>query len=1210
MTVRVGTAEVSVVPSFAGFAKAAKSQTSTALKETEATARVSGEKSGKNYSEGFRQRDEHGKYVSQETEKSGKGAGEEGKKTGKRFGGGFLESMKGFGEAIAAYWVADKVIEFFKESIVEGTSAGVVQAQLAARLKSTGDAAGLTKKDLIEQADATARLTATTAQSQEGLEGLLLTFTNIKGAIFQEALPAVNDIAAAMHESGQSAAVQLGKALNDPIAGMTALRRVGIQLSTQQQDQVKAWVKNGEVAKAQGLIIAEVEKEMGGAAEANVTPMAKLHATVANLEEEVGLKLLPTFNKFAGYMANKAGPAIAQFVQILFGVEPQGEKVSKTLEAVATSLRETLVSAFRIAGQVGGDFIKGFTNDTKSLSGIDGVIAGIGSGIRTAVDFMAQHPKAAKDFAVALLAVAAAYKVLSAVAKAYAVIEVIVDALNVPMLIAAAAILVVAVAVYEIYKHWAGFSGFFVGLYHEFWDGFLGPIWKAMLFLYHDVFDPIWHAMVAVGRFFVDAYRYVVAALIGLMHNIEAVAKGVWHAILAAVNFFVTGFHNSMAAISFAIHIVEDVLGAIKSAFVAAWQWIYTNFVLPAKAGLTLVWHILEIAWLAVGKPTLEVMERGFHRIADVVGQVVGWVVARLQAAWAGMKVVWGYIDRDVIQKFLAGFRMVRDWVGSVLAWVEGRLRAAWAGMKTIWGYVDRDVIQKFVAGFRTVQAWVALALAWVEGRLRAAWTGMKTLWGYIDRDVIQKFVAGFRLLQAWVLLAIGYVEAGWRTLWNTLKGIWAAIWRDAIGPMIRIVDTMWKTWKNGLDKVTGFFKSFYTNAKQIFSDVVKAIGSAWTGFERTMAVPVNWVIKNVYTDGLEKMWNAAANKIDKGLKLPDISPLHFATGGVVPGAASAGDNIPIYATAGEGVLTLPEMAALGGPGGFQALREMLTGRRATQGGAGGHYDLGGIIGGIGKALRGGLAAVFKPGVTSLDKIIDGYIGGDQGVKKLIGTAPKKLLDAALSYLSGDDGKNKASGAGQSFSSRITAGGSVHDWFTQAMALTGTPTSWLSALETIGSYESGFNPNSINLTDSNAQAGHPSQGIMQTIPSTFSSNHQPGTSWNINDPVANIAAAINYIKGRYGTVFNVPGIRNLAAGGGYVGYANGGAAGPGSFVVGEDGPEVVTTRQRVNVIPNGGGEAKTFHVHLNWDGKEIQHKVVKIVGDELVELANMGTAGS
>lgn len=64
--------------------------------------------------------------------------------------------------------------------------------------------------------------------------------------------------------------------------------------------------------------------------------------------------------------------------------------------------------------------------------------------------------------------------------------------------------------------------------------------------------------------------------------------------------------------------------------------------------------------------------------------------------------------------------------------------------------------------------------------------------------------------------------------------------------------------------------------------------------------------------------------------------------------------------------------------------------------------------------------------------------------------------------------------------------------------------------------ESGGNPNAINRTDSNAQAGHPSQGLLQTIPGTFTQYHHDGDSMSITDPQANIDSAIGYAKSRYG----------------------------------------------------------------------------------------------
>jgi phage-related minor tail protein len=111
-------------------------------------------------------------------------------------------------------------------------------------------------------------------------------------------------------------------------------------------------------------------------------------------------------------------------------------------------------------------------------------------------------------------------------------------------------------------------------------------------------------------------------------------------------------------------------------------------------------------------------------------------------------------------------------------------------------------------------------------------------------------------------------------------------------------------------------------------------------------------------------------------------------------------------------------------------------------------------------------------------------------------------------------------------------GGNLGQWIAAALAITNTAATWGAAIRRRVMFESGGNPNAINLTDSNFLAGHPSQGLMQTIPSTFFGYHQAGTSFSITDPVANIAAAINYIKSRYGTIFAIdPPVRGYDRGG-------------------------------------------------------------------------------
>lgn len=172
--------------------------------------------------------------------------------------------------------------------------------------------------------------------------------------------------------------------------------------------------------------------------------------------------------------------------------------------------------------------------------------------------------------------------------------------------------------------------------------------------------------------------------------------------------------------------------------------------------------------------------------------------------------------------------------------------------------------------------------------------------------------------------------------------------------------------------------------------------------------------------------------------------------------------------------------------------------------------------------------------------------------------------------------------------------GAVGPAFALAMALTGVSgADWLSGLEIIAKYESGFNPNAINLTDSNAAAGDPSRGLMQTIMSTFMAYHQAGTSFNIFDPVANIAAAINYIRAVYGSIDNVPGVRSIRSGGGYLPYDNGGWLMPGMHGAynGTGQPEAILTAHQWSILASAvaGGGGTCVHVYL--DSREMHGAV-------------------
>jgi hypothetical protein len=118
--------------------------------------------------------------------------------------------------------------------------------------------------------------------------------------------------------------------------------------------------------------------------------------------------------------------------------------------------------------------------------------------------------------------------------------------------------------------------------------------------------------------------------------------------------------------------------------------------------------------------------------------------------------------------------------------------------------------------------------------------------------------------------------------------------------------------------------------------------------------------------------------------------------------------------------------------------------------------------------------------------------------------------------------------------------GSEAQWINSALDLLrsqGYDTSRINPADiaAIIQHESGGNPNAINGWDSNAAAGHPSKGLMQTIDSTFYAHALPGHT-NVWNPVDNIAAGVRYAMDRYGSLDNVPGIVRLHEGRSYIGY--------------------------------------------------------------------------
>lgn len=150
----------------------------------------------------------------------------------------------------------------------EATDGQYEQAQLAAAIKSTGGVAGQSVAGLNAHAAALQRVTTFSGGALAEAQALLLTFTQVQGETFPRATAAVLDVATAMKTDLSSAALQVGKALNDPVLGVTALARSGIQFTESQKAVIDSLVATGRQAEAQALILDELDRQFGGSARA------------------------------------------------------------------------------------------------------------------------------------------------------------------------------------------------------------------------------------------------------------------------------------------------------------------------------------------------------------------------------------------------------------------------------------------------------------------------------------------------------------------------------------------------------------------------------------------------------------------------------------------------------------------------------------------------------------------------------------------------------------------------------------------------------------------------------------------------------------------------------------------------------------------------------------------------------------------------------
>ena len=235
---------------------------------------------------------------------------------------------KGIGRVVGALGLTlgfSAMVRGFNEATEAAEQARVANDRIEAIAKSMdefGNQTAKVTKRIQDYADSQEFSLGVDADVIKATQAKLLTFRNLTktagtmGGAFDRATKAAIDMAAAGFGSAESNATQLGKALNDPIKGITALNRAGIQFTEDQKALIQSLVDSGKMLEAQDMILSEIESQVGGTAAATATASSKMTIAFGAIQEELGKVLMPMLDRFSGWLVD-AVPKVQKFFKEL-----------------------------------------------------------------------------------------------------------------------------------------------------------------------------------------------------------------------------------------------------------------------------------------------------------------------------------------------------------------------------------------------------------------------------------------------------------------------------------------------------------------------------------------------------------------------------------------------------------------------------------------------------------------------------------------------------------------------------------------------------------------------------------------------------------------------------------------------------------------------------------------------------------------------------
>ncbi len=372
-------------------------------------------------------------------------------------------------------------------------------------------------------------------------------------------------------------------------------------------------------------------------------------------------------------------------------------------------------------------------------------------------------------------------------------------------------------------------------------------------------------------------------------------------------------------------------------------------------------------------------------------------------AAWDAIKAAIQFAWENVIKPvFDAVWGFIRDVLGPVFTWLWNEVIVpAWQGIQT------------------------AIQTAWnsvIQPALQAIWNFIKNTLGpifnWIWKNIIVPAWQGIQtsIKVAWENVIKPALQAVWGFIKNTLGPVFTWIWKNVIVPAWEGIKTSITTvWEKFLKPVFDKLHDvIFKTIPDAFKKGVEFIKTAWDKVKEVAKAPVKFIVDVVYNNGIVKVWNAVADF----LKLPKLSPLAFAKGGVMPGY-TPGRDVALAAVSGGEAIMRPEwtravgedyvhrMNAAARSGGVAGVARALG--VAGDPGFAGAFAEGGIVGDLKNLVSTGI----KIGAEKLlNPLLDAAASamGDAPWAKMLTNIPKQMISGVIKFL-GD--KEASSGGGK-----------------------------------------------------------------------------------------------------------------------------------------------------------------------------------------------------